>query len=67
MLSQICLGLGMFMMTVVLLTDNTWYLCNLFVQSVGYYLQNFIALGFHTDAFAQEGTKEERGVSKVFG
>ena len=55
LLSQICLGLGMFIMLIVLFSDNSWYLLNLFVQSIGYYFQHFIGLGFQTDAFAQEG------------
>eukprot|EP00794_Sanderia_malayensis_P003750 gene3750-4272_t len=52
-LSEICFGVGVFIMLIVLFYDNTWYLLNLYVQSIGYYLQNIIQLGFHTDAFAQ--------------
>ncbi len=40
-------------MLVIFFYDNTWYFLNLYVQSIGYYLQNIIQLGFHTDAFAQ--------------
>ena len=40
-------------MLVGLFYENTWYIFNLYVQSVGYYLQWIIQLGFHTDAFAQ--------------
>ena len=54
-LSEICFGLGMFIMLVVFFYDDTWYLLNVYVQSIGYYFQNFIQLGFHTDAFAQLG------------
>ena len=52
-LSELCFGIGMLLMLVVLFYDDTWYLLNLYVQSIGYYLQYVIQLGFHTDAFAQ--------------
>eukprot|EP00795_Rhopilema_esculentum_P014324 gene14324-5364_t len=52
-LSEICFGLGMIILFIVFFHENTWYLLNLYVQSIGYYLQWVIQLGFHTDAFAQ--------------
>ena len=52
-LSEICFSLGMFIMLTVFLYDDTWYCLNVFVQSIGYYMQWFVQLGFHTDAFAQ--------------
>ena len=52
-LSELCFGIGMILMLVVLFFDDTWYLLNLYVQSIGYYLQYVVQLGFHTDAFAQ--------------
>ena len=54
-LSEICFALGMFIMLFVFFYDDTWFILNLYVQSCGYYLQWFIQLGFHTDAFAQLG------------
>jgi len=54
-LSELCFGIGCILMFVVFFADNTFYLCNVFVQSLGYYLQWFVQLGFHTDAFAMEG------------
>ena len=42
-------------MTVVFLMDDTFYVMNLFVQSVGFYFQYIIQLGWHTDAFEQLG------------
>lgn len=54
-LSEICFTLGMFLMLFVFFYDDTWFLLNLYVQSIGYYLQWIIQLGFHTDAFAQLG------------
>ena len=52
-LSELCFCIGMLLMLVVLFYDDTWYLLNLYVQSIGYYLQYVLQLGFHTDAFAQ--------------
>ena len=54
-LSEVCFALGMFIILVVFFYDDTWYLLNVFVQSMGYYIQWFVQLGFHTDAFAQLG------------
>ena len=54
-LSEICFLVGMFLMTVALFMDNTFYILNLYVQSIGYYFQYLIQLGFHTDAFEQLG------------
>ena len=54
-LSEICFALGMFIMLTVLFYDDTWFCLNVFVQSLGYYVQWFLQLGFHTDAFAQLG------------
>jgi choline-glycine betaine transporter len=50
-LSEICFTLGMFMMMAVLLLEDTWYILNLFCQSIGFYIQWIIQLGFHCDAF----------------
>lgn len=52
-LSELCFGIGMILMLIVLFFDDTWYLLNLYVQSIGYYLQYVVQIGFHTDAFAQ--------------
>ena len=54
-LSEICFAFGMFIMLYVFFYDDTWFLLNLYVQSIGYYFQWFVQLGFHTDAFAQLG------------
>ena len=54
-LSEICFGSGIVLMLAVLLLDNTIFLLNLYVQSLGFYLQNLVKLGFHTDAFEQVG------------
>ncbi|XP_028401735.1 uncharacterized protein LOC114524762 [Dendronephthya gigantea] len=59
-LSEICFCLGMTLMLFVLFSDNTWFLLNLYVQSIGYYFQWLIQLGFHTDAFAQLGNAPDK-------
>ena len=51
-LSEICFILGMFLMLVTFFFQDTWHILNVYVQSVGYYMQWIIQLGFHTDAFA---------------
>ena len=63
-LSETCFLVGMFLMLVALFMDNTFYILNLYVQSIGYYFQNLLQLGFHTDAFEQLGPAagfEDRG------
>ena len=59
-LSEMCFCIGMLLMLIVLFYDDTWYLLNLYVQSVGYYLQYVLQLGFHTDAFAQLGNAPDQ-------
>ena len=63
-LSEVCFGSGIALMLVVLLLDNSVFLLNFYVQSVGFYLQNLVKLGFHSDAFEQLGSSfaaSERG------
>ena len=51
-------------MLIVLFMDKTVFLLNLYVQSMGYYFQNILQLGFHNDAFEQLGPSfgaEDRG------
>ena len=54
-LSEICFTLGMFLMLIAFFSENSWHILNVYVQSIGYYLQWIVQLGFHTDAFAQLG------------
>ena len=54
-LSELCFCLGMFLMLFVFFHDDSWFLLNLYVQSLGYYLQSLVQLAFHTEAFAQLG------------
>ena len=55
-LAEIAFGTGMFIMVCVFCLDQTEYLLNLFVQSLGFYFQHFLQLGWHTDAFEQLGS-----------
>ena len=59
-LSEISFGMGMFIMLCVFCLDQTEYLLNLFIQSLGYYFQHFLQLGWHTDAFEQLGSSHGR-------
>ena len=54
-LSELSFGLGMFIMLCVFCLDKTEYILNLFVQSLGYYFQHLLQLGWQTDAFEQLG------------
>ncbi|XP_063676166.1 glycine betaine transporter 1-like isoform X2 [Bolinopsis microptera] len=50
-LSEICFGIGMVIMLLVLFLEDTWYILNLYCQSIGFYIQWIMQLGFHCDAF----------------
>ena len=63
-ISEVCFCGGLFLLFITIVMDNTTYILNLWVQSFGYYFQNILHLGFHTDAFEQLGPSsgaEERG------
>lgn len=59
-LSELCFVIGMMLMLIILFYDDTWYLLQLYVQSIGYYLQYVVQVGFHTDAFAQLGNAPDK-------
>lgn len=54
-LSVISLVAGTCVFLVIIAIEDTWYILNLFVQSVGYYLQFLIGTGLYTGAFSQTG------------
>ena len=63
-LSETCFLVGMFLMVVALFMDDTFFILNLYCQSIGYYFQHLMQLGFHCDAFEQLGSSfgwEDRG------
>jgi len=49
----LCFASATFLMGAVLAVDDTWYFCDLFVQSFGNYFQRLFQIGFHTGAFAR--------------
>ena len=51
---------GCFIMLIVLFYDNTWFLLNVYVQSIGYYLQYIVQLGFHTGTTQSRQQIEEQ-------
>jgi len=59
-LSQTAFVLGNFILLIVFFLDEPWYLLNLMVQSLGYHMQHFLEISFHTDAFAQLAGGEGR-------
>ena len=63
-LSEVCFGCGMFLMLVILFMDKTFYILNLFVQSLGYYIQNFIQMSWHTDAFEKLGPSAHKELGR---
>ena len=51
-------------MVTVLCLDKTAFLLNLYVQSIGVYIQNIVKIGWNTDAFEHLGPShgnEDRG------
>ena len=63
-LSEVCFGFGMLLMVIVLLMDKTSYILNLFVQSLGYYLQSLIQLSWHTDAYEKLGSSAHKELGR---
>ena len=59
-ISEVCFIVGLFLMTLVLFLDNTAFILNLAVQSVGFSLQKVIQIDWHTDAFEQLGPSDGR-------
>jgi choline-glycine betaine transporter len=57
---------GMCVCLPILYADNTWYILNVLVQSVGYYLQYIIQVGFDCEAFQQLGFEMTSG-NKYWG
>ena len=63
-LSETCFGFGMFLMMVALFMDKTFFILNLLVQSLGYYMQYIMQLGWHTDAFEQLGPSAHKELGR---
>ena len=52
-ISECAFGTGLALLFCVFFLDNPWFILNLFCQSIGYYFQWIIQIGWHTDAFEQ--------------
>jgi len=52
-LAMLAFTLGMIVLMTILMADNTWYLLNVMVQTVGYYLNYVMVVGFDCEAFQQ--------------
>merc|ERR1719163_1437954 len=63
-LSQLTFGLGNALLFSLVYLDNTWYLLNSYVQSLGHYVNYFIQVGFQCDTFSQLGL--ENGASNLW-
>ena len=51
--SFLAIGIASCLCVSVWMLDDSWFLVNLFVQSLGFHGNWFLQLGFHTDAFEQ--------------
>jgi len=52
-LATITFGIGLFLLFALMFLDNTWFLLNSYVQSLGHYWQWVIQVGFQTDTWQQ--------------
>ncbi|EKX48971.1 hypothetical protein GUITHDRAFT_68154 [Guillardia theta CCMP2712] len=52
-LSLVAFGLGNMLLVMLLLTDDTWFLLNSYVQSLGHYITYVIQVGFECDTWPQ--------------
>eukprot|EP00892_Ulva_mutabilis_P009685 jgi/Ulvmu1/7089/UM033_0150.1 len=50
-ISEVNFVLGQILLMVMLFNEDTWYILNSTVQAIGFYLQNFVQVGTHMDAF----------------
>ena len=53
LLSFVATAFAVSLCTVLWTLDQPWFLTNIFVQTLGFHLNSFVQLGFHTDAFEQ--------------
>lgn len=61
-LSWVCFILGNTLAFSVLFLDETWYILDVMTQTVGYYFQHIIELGFWCDAFVRSGENGGLGI-----
>lgn len=60
-------AVGLLVVFSLLFLDNTWFLLNSFVQSIGHYFQWVIQVGFQTDAWQQLGLEFSSGKNLLLG
>jgi choline-glycine betaine transporter len=51
-ISEICFSMGCFLLGMLLYMDNTWFLLNSYVQSVGFYFQWVIQVRVERSEFS---------------
>jgi len=67
-LSLIALIAGFFLLWVILVLDDTFFILNLFVQTLGHYIQYVTEIGFYTGAFdqAEHGAPDGRAEARTY-
>jgi choline-glycine betaine transporter len=65
-LSMVAFISGMFLLLALTFLGNTWFQLNLFTQSIGYYFQWLMQIGWHTDAFESLNSKNTAETSLGF-
>ena len=66
-LANFTFSVGLLVVFCLLFMDNTWFLLNSFVQSVGHYFQWVVQVGFQTDAWQQLGLEFSAGSNLIWG
>ena len=65
--ANVTFAVGLLIIFSLLFLDNTWFLLNSFVQSVGHYFQWILSVGFQTDAWQQLGLEFSSGNNLLIG
>jgi choline-glycine betaine transporter len=60
-LALLCLALGQFVIFYVWMMDDTWFLTNLFIQTLGHYIGELPTLGFYASAVEQSEVNNPYG------
>ena len=66
-LANFTFSVGLLVVFSLLFMDNTWFLLNSFVQSIGHYFQWVVQVGFQTDAWQQLGLEFSAGSNMIWG
>uniref|UniRef100_A0A7S0X6I6 BCCT family transporter n=1 Tax=Mantoniella antarctica TaxID=81844 RepID=A0A7S0X6I6_9CHLO len=62
--ANVTFGIGLFVVLACLYLDNTWFLLNSFVQSIGHYFQWIVQVSFQCDTFQQLGYEFQNAADK---